>query len=195
MSCESRITDLRARIPRQQDLNRTRRTEKQRLEEDARRLRAEADSAAIRGQAGMQLGMGNNSRRLLEQAERKMREAMTKEKEASDLEKLALDGERNIGRLCDQLLVNGRQRGDVENERKREEARVDEVATQLDRYKREIAKCLTEARNLRAEEGLMKREARDKAEQAERLEREAQALDQEAATLEREFKIQESHNQ
>ena len=48
--------------------------EKQRLEEDARRLRAEADSAAIRGQAGMQLGMGNNSRRLLEEAERKMRE-------------------------------------------------------------------------------------------------------------------------
>ena len=72
--CESRITDLRARIPRQQDLIRTRRTEKQRLEEDARRLRAEADSAAIRGQAGMQLGMGNNSRRLLEEAERKMRE-------------------------------------------------------------------------------------------------------------------------
>ena len=97
--CESRITDLRARIPRQQDLNRTRRTEKQRLEEDARRLRAEADSAAIRGQAGMQLGMGNNSRRLLEEAERKMREAMTKEKEASELERLALDGERNIHRL------------------------------------------------------------------------------------------------
>ena len=42
-------------------------------------------------------------------AERKIREAMTKERDASDLEKLAHDGERNIHRLCDQLLVNGRQ--------------------------------------------------------------------------------------
>ena len=60
---------MRARIPRQQDLIRNRRSEKQRLEEEARRLRAEADSAAIRGQSGMQLGLGNNSRRLLEEGE------------------------------------------------------------------------------------------------------------------------------
>ena len=65
--CEQRINDVRARIPRQQDLIRTRRSEKQRLEEEARRLRAEADSAAISGQSGMQLGLGNNSRRLLEE--------------------------------------------------------------------------------------------------------------------------------
>ena len=65
--CEQRITDLRARIPRQQETIRTRRTEKQRLEEEARRLRSEADSAAMRGQSGMQLGLGNNSRRLLEE--------------------------------------------------------------------------------------------------------------------------------
>ena len=67
--CEQRINDLRARIPRQQDTIRNRRSEKQRLEEEVRRLRAEADSAAIRGQNGMQLGMGNNSRRLLEEGE------------------------------------------------------------------------------------------------------------------------------
>ena len=34
---------------------------------------------------------------------------MRKERDASELEKLAHDGERNIHRLCDQLLVNGRQ--------------------------------------------------------------------------------------
>ena len=34
---------------------------------------------------------------------------MRKERDASNLEKLAHDGERNIHRLCDQLLVNGRQ--------------------------------------------------------------------------------------
>jgi len=150
------------------------------------RLRAEADSAAIRGQNGMQLGLGNNSRRLLEEAERKMREAMAKEREAKDLERLALDGERNIHRLCDQLLVNGRQRGDVEKERKMEEDRVSEMATSLERYKREIANCLTAAKNLRAEEARMDREACEKAEQAEKLDREAKALDEEAARLERE---------
>ena len=37
--CEQRITDLRARIPRQQETIRNRRTEKQRLEEEAKRLR------------------------------------------------------------------------------------------------------------------------------------------------------------
>ena len=116
-------------------------------------IRSEADSAAMRGQAGMQLGLGNNSRQLLVEgesgkyvdfcslitfytAERKMREAMTKDREAKDLERLALDGERNIHRLCDQLLVNGRQRGDVEKERKIEENRVSEMAASLERYRK-----------------------------------------------------------
>ena len=65
-----------------------------------------------------------------------MREAMTKDREAKDLERLALDGERNIHRLCDQLLVNGRQRGDVEKERKIEENRVSEMAASLERYRK-----------------------------------------------------------
>ena len=66
--CEQRINDVRARIPRQQDMIRTRRSEKKKLEDEAMRLRSEADSAAIRGQSGMQLhGMGSNSRRLLEE--------------------------------------------------------------------------------------------------------------------------------
>ena len=92
---------------------------------------------------------------------------MRKERDASELEKLAHDGERNIHRLCDQLLVNGRQvrvisiisaistyiiyniiyiiynivylqRGDVQRDREREEARVAEMAQNLERYKREV---------------------------------------------------------
>ena len=102
--------------------------------------------------------------------------------------------------------MNGRQRGDVEKERKREEDRVSEMAASLERYrkfitktykfnyryilryKREIGNCLTAARSLRAEEARMDKEAYEKAEQAERLEREARALDEEAARLEREAK-------
>lgn len=66
--CEQMILDVRARIPGQQDMIRTRRAEKKKREDEAMRLRAEADSAAILGQSGMQLhGMRNNSRRLLEE--------------------------------------------------------------------------------------------------------------------------------
>lgn len=56
----------------------------------------------------------------------------------------------------------------------------------LFRYKREMANCLTAARNLRLEEARMGKEACEKKEQAEKLEREASALDEEAAKLESE---------
>lgn len=56
----------------------------------------------------------------------------------------------------------------------------------LFRYKREMANCLTAARNLRLEEARMDKEACEKEEQAERLERQARALDEEAAKLEKE---------
>jgi len=171
-------------VPRQQELVQQRRVDKARLEEEARQLRQEADSACMRGT--MQREMGRGGRNLLEEAERKIREAMVKERDASDLEKLAHDGERNIHRLCDQLLVNGRQRGDVQRDREREEARVAEMAQNLERYKREVANCLTAARSLRAEEERLDHEAAEKEEQARRLEQEATSLDQEAARLERE---------
>ena len=51
----------------QQRTIRARRSEKQRLEEEAKRLRAEADSAAIRGQNNRQLGLRDNSMTLLEE--------------------------------------------------------------------------------------------------------------------------------
>ena len=64
---------------------------------------------------------------------------MRKEREADDLEILAVDGERNIHRLCDQLLVNGRQRGDVQRKLEREERRVAEISLTLDMYNREVS--------------------------------------------------------
>ena len=99
------------------------------------------------------------------------------------------------------------QRGDVQREREREEARVAEMAQNLQRYKREVgecrgqrrpdlsavfdinciaANCRTAARSLRAEEERLDHEAAEKEEQARRLEQEAASLDQEAARLERE---------
>lgn len=53
----------------QQRTIRAMRSEKQTREEEAKRLRVEADSACIRGQSNRELGLMNNSRRLLEEGE------------------------------------------------------------------------------------------------------------------------------
>ena len=67
--CEQQISNLEIKIPMQQRTIRAMRSQKQRLEEEAKRLRAEADSACIRGQSNRELGLMNNSRRLLEEGE------------------------------------------------------------------------------------------------------------------------------
>ena len=106
------------------------------MRQEADRCRAEADSAAILGTHEREVG--NRCRDLLEQAEAKQIKSHRREREADDLQKLASGGERNIHRLCDQLLVNGRQRGDVQKEKEREERRVAALGETLWRYKREM---------------------------------------------------------
>jgi len=98
----------------------------------------------------------------------------------------ASEGEKNIHRLADQLLVNARQRQDVERERQIEESRVSEIAQNLERYKWEIGNCQTAARRLRDEEARLDRESNEKLDLAERAEAAAKQLEQEAARLERE---------
>ena len=78
------------------------------------------------------------------------------------------------------MLVNGRARSEAEQDRKREEDKVAEMAQNLETYKREIQNCLTAARNLREEEARLDREAEEKEEKADRLEMEAKRLDEEA---------------
>ena len=96
------------------------------MRQEADRCSAEEDSCAILGTRERELG--NRSCALLEQAEAKQREAMKREREADDLERMSIDGKRNIHRLCQQLLVNVRQRGDIQREKEREERRVAEMA-------------------------------------------------------------------
>ena len=43
-------------------------------------------------------------------ADEKQRQSMRRSREADDLEKMANEGERNVHRLCDRMLANGRQR-------------------------------------------------------------------------------------
>ena len=120
--CERTIDETKGRVNNQLATIRQRREEKTRLENDARRLRAEADSACMRGSMNRELGL--NHQRLLNEASQKMQEAQNKERVANDLDRLAIEGERNIHRLCDKVLVMGRQRADVKAEKEREEAKV-----------------------------------------------------------------------
>merc|ERR1712130_19636 len=182
--CEQRVENYRSRMLNQQSTIRIRREEGKRCEEEAKRLKREADSACIRGTMNRELGLPNNN--LLQEAERKQREALAKETDARNLEKLASEGEKNIHRLADQLLVNARQRQDVERERQIEESRVSEIAQNLERYKWEIGNCQTAARRLRDEEARLDRESNEKLDLAERAEAAAKQLEQEAARLERE---------
>merc|ERR1719410_483058 len=183
--CENRIETLRNRLRTQSETIRVRNEEKKRLNEEARRLRQEADSACLRGTMQREMQVGRNHRALLEEAERKMRSAIGKEREANDLQRLVTEGDRNIQRMCDQMLVNGRARADAEQDRRTEEQKVADMAQNLERYKREIGNCLTAARNLREEEARLNREAGDKEEKADRLEMEARRLEEEAARSER----------
>ena len=75
-------------------------------------------------------------RELMEKAEAKQRESMQKESDAEELETQAVLTERNVHRLCDALLYNGRQRGMVERDRAIEERRVAEMGEKLSKYKR-----------------------------------------------------------
>ena len=57
---------------------------------------------------------------------------MRKERMAGDDEKIAEDCEANIHSLVDQILVNGRHRGDAKRDREREEARIAEISSKTD---------------------------------------------------------------
>ena len=111
------------------------------------------------------------------------------------------DGERNLVRMGDQLLVNGRHRLEVERERKQQENKVREITQQLqinrgrvDQQKVKLnwnfeiffQKYFLKAavRRLREEEDRLDREHCQKMDEAERFEREARELEAEAARLE-----------
>ena len=63
---EKSIDDTKVRVSNTVQIIKQQREEKKRLEEDARRLRAEADSACIRGSMQRELGLSNHQRLLNE---------------------------------------------------------------------------------------------------------------------------------
>merc|ERR1719397_2102619 len=176
---ERKIDECRDQIKRQQDMIRAE-AATNRLDADL--LRTEADMACLQGSSDRQLHGNHKSAKhqsLMQQAEAKQREAMQKDIDAEGLERQAVETERNVHRLCDSLLHNGRQRGMIERDRDIEERRRDEIAEKLSVYKREVANCETTARVNREEEARLE-------EVYNRLEEEADRADLVAAIAEEE---------
>ena len=115
-----------------------------------------------------------------------MLEAQRNERNVEDYQELVTNGERNLVRMGDQLLVNGRHRLEVERERKEQEDKVREISQQLQVFKNKVDTQKANVKRLREEEDRLDREYYDKMDEADRYEREAQELEQEAARLERE---------
>ena len=107
--------------------------------------------------------------------------------EANDLEGLAQDGERNIHRLCDQMLQKGRERAIAENARENGQRELLRLGNELDAAQAEVNKWRALRISLREEERHyedLEREASINAEKAEKL---AENAEEEAASLERRF--------
>ena len=117
-----------------------------------------------------------------------MLEAQRNERHVEDLKNLVSDGERNLVRMGDQLLINGRHRLDVERERKGEEDKVREISQSVQQQKNKVEEQRAHMRRFRQEEERLEREYHEKMDEAERFDREARELEEEAARLEREAK-------
>ena len=157
---------------------------------DADLLRTEADMACLQGSGDRQLHGNHKSakhRFLMEQAKARQEEAMQKDREAEDLEKMAVETERNVLRLCESLVNNGRQRGMVERDRDLEERRVAGMAEKLAVYKREVANCETTARVMREEEARLESVYNRLEDEALEADRVADMAEEEARRLEQEL--------
>jgi len=187
---ERKIDECRDQIKRQQDMIRQCRAEAATSRLDADLLRTEADMACLQGSSDRQLHGNHKSakhRSLMHQAEAKQREAMQKDIDAEDLERQAVETERNIHRLCDSLLHNGRQRSMIQRDRDIEERRRDEIAEKLAVYKREVANCETTARLMREEEARLEEVYNRLEEEADRADLVAAIAEEELQRLEREL--------
>ena len=81
-----------------------------------------------------------------------MLECLRKEKYSKDLETLVSDGERNLERISNQLLINGRYKLDVEWERKKWEDRVREISDLVRKLENKIEEQEAEVVRLRQDE-------------------------------------------
>ena len=187
---ERQIDDCRVRLRNQQERIRASRQTAINCRLDADLLRTEADVACMTGVKKRETqGMNahSNHAELLLKAEEKQREAMRMDREAEESDRRAIEGEHNVHRLCNQLLVQGMVRGTLEREKEEEEKKVAELAEKLRTYKIEAANCEYLSLKRRGEEARLDQEWYQLTAEAEEAEQAALQAEQEANRIEKEI--------
>ena len=191
-SCEKRIDALRDRIKAQIEDMRAKRQEAIHLRYEVNRLEREADLNCIPGKLERELhGLNKYSKQkeLLQKAEEIMQKAIYADKIAQDLDIAAKKDGDNVVILGDQMLINGRYRGELEKDKIQEEQKVTELGEKLKTYKVEIYNCEYLSRKLR-EEGASD-SLEEEAVEAERL---AKQAEEEIKELEKELENKQVNN-
>ena len=189
-SCEKRIDALRDRIKTQIEDMRAKRQEAIHLRYEVNRLEREADLNCIPGKLERELhGLNKYSRQkeLLQKAEEIMQKAIYADKIAQDLDIAAKKDGDNVVVLGDQLLVNGRYRGELEKDKIQEEQKVAKLGEKLKTYKVEIYNCEYLSRKLREDGAKHEEDSYRLEEQAVMAERLAEQAEEEIKRLEREL--------
>ena len=153
-------------------------------------LKREADLNCIPGKIERELhGLNKYSKQkeLLQKAEESMQKAISADKIAQDLDIAAQKDGDNVVILGDQLLINGRYRGELEKDKIQEEQKVAELGEKLKTYKVEIYNCEYLSRKLREEGAKHEADSYRLEEQAVTAERLAEQAAEEIKRLEREL--------
>ena len=148
--CEKRIDVLRNRIKAQLRDMRAKQQEAIHLRYEADRLKREADLNCIPGKIERELhGLNRYSKQkeLLQKAEESMQKAISVDIIAQDFDKAAQKDGHSVVILGDQMLINGRWRGELEKNKIQEEQKVAELEEKLKTYKVKIYNCEYLSRN------------------------------------------------
>ena len=189
-SCEKRIDALRDRIKSQIEDMRAKRQEAIHLRYEVNRLEREADLNCMPGKLERELhGLNKYSKQkeLLQKAEEIMQKAIYADKIAQDLDIAAQKDGDNVVILGEQLLINGRYRGELEKDKIQEEQKVAKLGEKLKTYKVEIYNCEYLSRKLREDGAKHEAESYRLEEQALMAERLAEQAEEEIKRLEREL--------
>ena len=174
---------------------RAKRQEAIHLRYEVNRLKREADLNCIPGKLERELhGLNKYSKQkeLLQKAEEIMQKAISADKIAQDLDIAAQKDGDNVVILGDQLLINGRYRGELEKDKIQEEQKVAELGEKLKTYKIEIYNCEYLSRKLREEGAKHEADSYRLEEQAVTAERLAEQAEEEIKRLERELESKQT---
>ena len=140
--CNKKIDDLPKRINKMLAFGKQRRIERKEIEQEAERLRSEADSFCLRGMLGREFN-GSKSKKhndLLKKAENSARKKMKRENDAKDYEKSAIGYETDAKEVENHLNEFRRKKGELQTEKERLERSLPKLEEKLAKKKENLAR-------------------------------------------------------